>query len=45
VISAVGVGLAGHKHVLGMQQGATENARGRGLTAAVVDPCGGGTTD
>jgi putative transposase len=26
VISAVGVDRAGHKHVLGMQQGATENA-------------------
>ena len=26
VISAVGVDAAGHKHVLGIQQGATENA-------------------
>ena len=43
VISAVGVDRAGHKHVLGMQQGATENAAAvedllEQLVARGVDP-------
>jgi len=43
VISAVGVDRAGHKHVLGMQQGATENAAAvedllEPLVARGVDP-------
>jgi transposase-like protein len=43
VISAVGVDGAGHKHVLGMQQGATENAAAvedllQQLVARGVDP-------
>jgi len=43
IISAVGVDRAGHKHVLGIQQGATENAAAvedllRQLVARGVDP-------
>ena len=43
IISAVGVDRAGHKHVLGIQQGATENAAGvedllAQLVARGVDP-------
>lgn len=45
VISAVGVDRAGHKHVLGLQQGATENAAAvedllQQLVARGVDPKG-----